>query len=322
MNKLALLQETYTTLRSQTSRWSRASDVLITQSLLLVATNSTDRCDELLEYWKRCKGSATFFSGLQGELFNTVGILGMIHGMEPEEILRRAKNNRASLRTSGLTGFFTAGSVYTKGTALYMGLYTEDSTEVLEKMTAIMAGWKQDHPWVTGNNDLFYGLLHAMQNSEPNTQVELTEECFQALKRGGYRGWGIGSWADELQAASQVVSLWPGVDVSSLEERYAKITELLSAEFSFFAPNFRPAAAVLAASGLPIEATVGELMVYYKKLDTGTRETRLLLAINLALLEHFDNDDGFNARLVSIIVGLVFAQEMVAVAAAAAAASS
>ena len=321
MSKLALLQETYTTLRSQTSGWSRASDVLMTQSLLLVATNSTDRCDELLEYWKRCKGSAAFFSGLQGELFNTVGILGMIHGMEPEEILRRAKENRVSLRTSGLTGFFTAGSLYTKGTALYMGLFIDDSTEVLEKMTSIMAGWKQDHPWVTGNNDLFYGLLHAMQNSEPNIQVKLTEECFQALKRGGYRGWGIGLWADELQAAAQVVSLWPDVDVSTLEERYARITDLLAAEFSFFAPNFRPVAALLAASGLSIEATAAELMGYYKRLDVGTRETRLLLAINLALLEHFDDDDNLNARLISIVVGLVFAQEMVAVAAAAAASS-
>ena len=321
MSKLTLLQETYKTLRSQTSGWTRASDVLMTQSLLLVATNSTDRCDELLEYWKRCKGVAAFFSGLQGELFNTVGILGMIHGTEPEEILRRAKDNRASLRASGLTGFFTAGSLYTKGTALYMGLFIDDCTEVLEKMTAIMAGWKQDHPWVTGNNDLFYGLLHAMQNSEPNTQVELTEECFQALKRGGYRGWGIGSWADELQAAAQVVSLWPDIDVSTLEERYAKITELLAAEFSFFAPNFRPTAALLAASGLPIEATVAELMVSYNGLDAGSRETRLLLAINLALLEHFDNDDSLNARLISIVVGLVFAQEMAAVAAVAAASS-
>ena len=62
-------------------------------------------------------------------------------------------------------------------------------------------------------------------------------------------------------------------------------------------------------------------MVYYKGLDVGTRETRLLLAINLALLEHFDNDDNLNARLISIVVGLAFAQEMVAASAAAAASS-
>ena len=46
-----------------------------------------------------------------------------------------------------------------------------------------MEGWKQDHPWVTGNNDIFYGLLHAMQDSDPSVQVQLTEDCFQALKR-------------------------------------------------------------------------------------------------------------------------------------------
>ena len=317
MNILSQWQEIYESLRSQTSRWSRSSDVLMNQALLLVVNDARDRCDELLEYWDVCHKSTSFWSGLRGELFNTVGVLGMISGIDPEEIIKRTENNRKGLRDTGLTGFFTAGSIYTKGTALFMALHTGDPSELLSKMKQIMEGWKQDHPWVTGNNDIFYGLLHAMQDSDPSVQVQLTEDCFQALKRGGYTAWG--PWADELQTAAQVVSLWPDVDVRTLEERYAKITGLLAEEFSFFAPNFRPAAALLAASGLPIEATVAELMVYYKGLDTGSRETRLLLAINLALLEHFDNDDNLNARLVSIVVGLVYAQEIAATVAAAAA---
>ena len=317
MNKLVQWQETYKILRSQTSAWSRSADVLMSQSLLLVANDATDRCDELLGYWERCDASASLWSGLRGELFNAVGVLAMIAGIEPEEIVRRTESHRESLAAAGLTGFFTAPSLYTKGTALFMALHTDDPSDLMSKMNVIMDGWKKDHPVVTGNNDLFYGLLHAMQDTDPTVQVKLTEDCFQALKRGGYIGWG--PWADELQASAQVVALWPQVDVDALEERFSLLIKLLKTEFSFFAPNLRPAAALLAASGLPIEETVSQAIQYYKSMDAGGRENRLILAINLVLLEHFENDQQLNKRLIAIVVGLVYAQE-IAVATAAAAA--
>ena len=321
MNILSQWQETYEILRSQTSSWSRSSDVLMNQALLLVVNDARDRCDELLEYWDVCHKSTSFWSGLRGELFNTVGVLGMISGMKPEEIIKRTENNLKGLRGAGLTGFFTASSIYTKGTALFMALHTDDPSDSLSKMNVIMAGWKKDHPWVTGNNDLFYGLLHAMQDSDPNVQVQLTETCFQALKRGGYTAWG--PWADELQAAAQVVSLWSEVNVDSLEERYARTIQLLSKEFSFFSPNLRPTAALFAASGLPIEDTVPQVVQHYQTLDSGSLGNRLNVAINLVLLEQFTNDQELYNRLVALVIGLVYAQEIaIAYSAAAAAAAT
>ena len=320
MSILSQWQETYKSLRSQTSSWSRSSDVLMNQALLLVVNDARDRCDELLEYWDVCHKSTSFWSGLRGELFNTVGVIGMISGMEPEEIIKRTENNLKSLRDIGLTGFFTAGSIYTKGTALFMALHTDDPSELLSKMKQIMEGWKQDHPWVTGNNDIFYGLLHAMQDSDPSVQVQLTEDCFQALKRGGYTAWG--PWADELQASAQIVSLWPDVDVDSLDERYAATIQMLTKEFSFFSPNLRPTAALLAASGLSIADTIPQIVRYYKTLDSGNLGSRLNVAIDLVLLEHFTNEKELNNRLIAIVVGLMYAQEIATVYALAAAAAA
>jgi hypothetical protein len=317
MSKLSQWKDTYNKLRSQTSVWSRSADVLMSQSLLLLANDATDRCDELLEYWEVCHKSASLWSGLRGELFNTVGVLAMIAGIAPEEIVRRTKSHRNSMSASGLTGFFSGSSLYTKGTALFMALHMVDPSDILSKMNVIMGGWKKDHPVVTGNNDLFYGLLHAMQDTDPTVQVKLTEDCFQALKRGGYIGWG--PWADELQASAQVVALWPQVDVDALEQHFSLIIKLLKKEFSFFAPNLRPSAALLAACGLPIEETVSQAIQYYKLMDAGSRENRLILSINLVLLEQFENDQQLNKRLIAIVVGLVYAQEIATAVAAAAA---
>ena len=75
---------------------------------------------------------------------------------------------------AGLTGQFSVSSLYTKGTALFMALHTDEPSELLAKMNVIMDRWKKDHPVVTGNNDLFYGLLHAMQVTDPTVQVRLT----------------------------------------------------------------------------------------------------------------------------------------------------
>ena len=316
MGKLSLLNETYDTLCAQTSIWSRSSDVLMNQALLLVALGATDKCDALMEYWKRCKEHLGMFSGYSGQLFNTIGILGMINGVEPEELHRRSEVNRKGLRDSGLTSMWSAGSIYAKGSALFLALHTEDGSDILQRTKQVMAGWKEDHPWVTGQNDLFYGLLHAMQNSDPETQIQLTEDCFQALKRGGYRSWGL--WADELQASAQVVSLWPNVDLVQLEERYATITKLLDEKFSFFGPNTRPIAALIAGTDLRIQETIAQLMTIYDLLKGGSREVRLMIALNVILLEQFGHDERLSARLVALVIGVVYAQEVAATAAVAA----
>jgi len=317
MSKLSLLNETYDGLYAQSSIWMRSTDILMNQALLLVALDATDKCDALIEYWKECKKTLGLLSGYSGVLFNTVGIIGMLNGMEPAELALRADLNRKALRENGLTSMWSASSLYATGTALFMALYLDDPSETLLKMQRIMEGWKEDHPWVTGQNDLFYGLLHAMQNSDPAAQVELTEACFQALKRGGYRAWG--PWADELQASAQVVSLWPNVNLDTLEERYATITKLLDEKFSFFGPNVRPIAALIAGTDLRIQETIPQLLTMYDLLKGGSRETRLMVALNLMLLERFGNDEMLNARLIAIVVGIVYAQEVATTAAAAAA---
>ena len=86
------------------------------QALLLMTNNASERCDELLNYWEVCHNSTSFWSGLRGELFNTVGVLGMISGIEPEEIIKlNAENNLKSFRDTGLTGAHNWGVSIQRG---------------------------------------------------------------------------------------------------------------------------------------------------------------------------------------------------------------
>ena len=90
-------------------------------------------------------------------------------------------------------------------------------------------------------------------------------------------------------------------------------------KFSFFGPNVRPIAALIAGTDLRIQETIPQLLTMYDLLNGGSRETRLMVALNLMLLERFGNDELLNARLIAIVVGVVYAQEVATTAAAAAA---
>ena len=70
-------------------------------------------------YWEVCHNSNVFWSGLRGELFNTVGVLGMISGIEPEEIIKRTENNLKSFRDTGLTGFYSWEYLYKGDSPIY-----------------------------------------------------------------------------------------------------------------------------------------------------------------------------------------------------------
>ena len=315
MNKLSLLNKTYDVLyalcaQSSTTQDVCSSDVLIHQVWLLIAFEATDQCDALMDYCDaldayyfehKYKQNPTFTFRIMfpSVLFTTSGIIGMLNGMDPEDLVLRAERNQKALRKKGFTGITSTFTTYATAIELFMALYLDDVSETLTKMQKVMKGWKEDHPWVTGHNDLFYGLLHAMQNSDPAQQVELTEACFQALKRGGYRAWG--PWADELQASAQVVSLWPNVNLDTLEERYATITKLLDEKFSFFGPNIRPIAALIAGTDLNIQETIPELLNMYDLLNGGSRETRLMVVLSLMLLDRYGGDEILKARLIDIV---------------------
>lgn len=320
LDELERLKQTYLSLRNHTSVWSRSDDILMNQALLLVAMEATHRCEELPAYLQRCQDSAGFFSSLRGPLLDTIGVLGMVDGVDPKTIVDRAAVNKKLLRAADVTGFFSSGSIYALGTSAYLAVRIEDASAVIQKMKLIMDGWSVDHPWVTGSNDLFFAMLHAFEDGEPAAQAELTEQCFQALRRGGHSG-----WADELQAAAQMVALCRDLDLQQLEQRYRALSKQLSAEFSFFAPNLRPTVSLIAASELPLETAVERLMGSYNQIGelcSVGRQNRLILAANLTLLTQPVEQSQLKARLVALVIAVIYAEQAAVAAAAAATAAT
>ena len=311
-----VLEGCYLALREHTSVWSRSDDVLLSQALLLVVTDSVHRVDELAEYWQRCKAQTGFFSQLSGPILNTIGVLGMVNGIEPETIIERATEIRGHFREHGLLGYFD--TLYAVGTSAYLALREHCTAEHVQRMKIVIDGWKKDHPWVTGSNDLFLSALHAEVGLDLQFQISHTEHCFQALRRSGHSG-----WADELQAAAQVVALWDGLDLARLEQRYRLLSAELSTHFSFFGPNLRPAVSLIAASNLPLESVIVQLMDGYDRLgelSSVSRTNRLILSANLLLLQQEYEADELQGRMVALVIGVIYAQQAAAAAVAAAAA--
>ena len=311
--RIDVLESCYLALREHTSVWSRTDDVLLSQALLLVVTDSAHRINELAEYWQRCQAQTGFFSQLSGPILNTIGVLGMVNRIEPETIIERASEIRGYFRQQGLLGYFD--NLYSAGTSAYLALQPRCTAEHVQRMKIVIDGWKEDHPWVTGSNDLFLSALHAEAGLDLQFQIKHTEHCFQALRRGGHSG-----WADELQAAAQVVALWDGLDLQRLEHRYRFLSAELSTHFSFFGPNLRPAVSLLAASNLPKDTIIPQLMVGYErlgKLSSATRMNRLILSANVLLLQQDYEADELHGRMVALVIGVIYAQQAAAAAVAA-----
>ena len=138
------LEQCYLALREHTSVWSRTDDVLLSQALLMVVTESSHRVDELAEYWQRCQAETGFFSQLRGPLLNTIGVLGMVNAIEPETIVKRAAEIRGQFRQHGLLGYFD--NLYAAGTSAFLALREGCSEEHIQRMKFIIDGWKEDHP--------------------------------------------------------------------------------------------------------------------------------------------------------------------------------
>jgi len=119
-------------------------------------------------------------------------------GADPGNAAEAVADARVRLREAGLP----AGRIGDTLAALLLHLARRaKDASVLERMKSIQSGWKHDHRWLTGVDDLPLAALHALGTESTEEVAGRTEEAFQALKARGY-------WStNELQLTAQMAAL-------------------------------------------------------------------------------------------------------------------
>jgi hypothetical protein len=93
----------------------------------------------------------------------------------------------------------------------------------LERMESIYRCWKQEHRWLTGEDDLPTAALHATREESPESLTRRIEEAYDALRRAKFRR------GNPLQLASHLMALDPRGVVKTVQ-RFERIAHSFRSE--------------------------------------------------------------------------------------------
>jgi hypothetical protein len=93
----------------------------------------------------------------------------------------------------------------------------------LERMERIYQCWKQQHRWLTSQDDLPAVALHAMREESPQSLTRRIEEAYAALRRAKFRR------GNQLQLVSHLMALHPR-GVAKAVQRFERIAHSFRSE--------------------------------------------------------------------------------------------
>jgi len=304
---------------AQTSWLKRNRRLALSQSALLVIGEAEHRVDDLSMAVSILKEGASWLGSLNGEIGAVIAALALSRGLDPTDLPKRSSEVQKAAKQHK---HLNVGGIHGASTWAYLSLLPEEEAKrALPRMSQIMSLWKKDHPWVTGTDDVFAALLHALGPRSPEQVGELTEACFQALKQGGHNG-----SANERQMAAQFVALWPEVNVQRVEHNYRALSKSMKQFSGWFSPNPRSAVSLLAASQLSPHSAAQAVQQGYEQLKKHVRgvskELLLSLAAGLLILESDHTNSEIEGAVLACVVGLIYAEEVAIMAAVAAGAAT
>ncbi len=132
----------------------------------------------------------------------------------------------------------------------------------LQRAHAILESWKEDHPWLTGGDDLPMAALHGNRGSEPSLVAAQVESIYQELHRLGYgRG-------NQLQLASHLLAVGPasGADAA---QRFHQIANALDRQGLAMARGRYDEVALLALTPGDPERLASEALAVRERLRKG-----------------------------------------------------
>lgn len=173
---------------------------------------------------------------------------------------------------------------------IYENADPEDHAEVCERTQAVFARFRENHPWLTSQEDMPFAALIALRGDDVDAQIAETERCYEALKS-------LFRFApNELQTVSHILAL-SREDASEKAERYTRLHDGFKARKSRFTGYHLPVLALLVISGLSPEQALEETlrndetlkpMKGFHGLLGMTQMDRRMFAASITALDHLE----------------------------------
>lgn len=268
------------------------------------------------------KNSAGVFSNFRG-ITRLYTISGLALADRPEEKMEQMVNAYNCLKLE------FGRSDYMVAAAGILADFVEPAMyeQVVHSARSIYKKLKEEHPFLTGREDITFAVLFALSEKEESVLLREVEECFQNLRKHFYS-------KNDVQALSFVLALGDS-DVSYKCKRTMDLYEqLVKHGCKFGKGNELASLGVLALAEVDIETLVNEIAQVNECLkgkkgfgfwSSSNRERLMfagMLVMNDYVSERTENQETMKITALNSVVSIIIAQQAATCAAIAAASAS
>jgi hypothetical protein len=216
MDPVTSYLQTFEALRRQ-KRWSTNTMVLRFAALSLASAELSDPHAQLEKTASELRRRAGWFGPLRSDIRYMVAAMLLRRGLSAAKVHPQVVRTRKALRQYRLP----RSSISATFAALLLVLH-EDGAAVpvlhLQRMESIYQCWKQEHRFLTGQDDLPAAALHAVRDESAESLSQRVEEAYRSLHRAGFRR------GNPLQLVSHIMAL-DGRGLVKAVERFRRITQ-------------------------------------------------------------------------------------------------
>jgi hypothetical protein len=184
--------EVYETARD-TGRWYEKQSNSLRHACLALVTME-GRPTELVRRLRRTAGELKSRSGMFSPMQNAMRYVYAAHllaiGVSPERIILESTKLKEMLRSEKLPRHTTAYNVVTALVLLELSLERGGSARITRdqvgRMAQVYRAFKDDHPWITGGDDLAPAALLSGEAGAPRAIASRVETIYQELRSHKY----------------------------------------------------------------------------------------------------------------------------------------
>jgi len=181
-------------------RWSTDTNMLRLAALALAANPIPDAAARLEAAAEELRARAGWFGKLNSPIRYVVAAMFLRKGLRPGAVYDAVVEVQREFRARK----FRRGGVSEVLAALLLVLQSGGNPPkpiAVDRLGAILARWKQDHPFLTGHDDYPMAALHAWRNDDVESVGVRVERMYRALRAKKF------PMGNALQLASHILAL-------------------------------------------------------------------------------------------------------------------
>jgi len=181
-------------------RWSTDTNILRFAALALAANPIPDAAARLEAASEELRALAGWFGKLNSPIRYVVAAMILRKGLRPGAVYDAVVEVQKEFRARG----YRRGGVSEVLAALLLVLQSDGKPPkpvAVDRLGAVLARWKQDHPFLTGHDDYPMAALHASRDDDVESVGVRVERIYRALRAKRF------PMGNALQLASHILAL-------------------------------------------------------------------------------------------------------------------